>query len=84
MRPLVEKVYCKFEGVVAPWCNPLILQPEQSGGVGSSPGRAPPLERHDKGSQIRLGLLYFCDPSAWCLHFKTLIDNRRKITIQKP
>ena len=53
------------EGVVAPWCNPLTLQPEQSGGVGSSPGRAPPLERHDKGSRTRLGLLYFCDPSAW-------------------
>ena len=55
-----------LEGVVAPWCNPLTLQPEQSGGVGSSPGRAPPLERHDKGSRTRLGLLYFCDPSAWC------------------
>ena len=54
-----------YEGVVAPWCNPLTLQPEQSGGVGSSPGRAPPLERHDKGSRTRLGLLYFCDPSAW-------------------
>ena len=53
------------EGVVAPWCNPLTLQPEQSGGVGSSPGRAPSLERHDKGSRTRLGLLYFCDPSAW-------------------
>ena len=39
------------EGVVAPWCNPLTLQPEQSGGVGSSPGRTPPLERHDKGSR---------------------------------
>ena len=39
-----------YEGVVAQWCNPLTLQPEQSGGVGSSPGRAPPLERHDKGS----------------------------------
>ena len=47
----------KFEGVVVPWCNPLTLQPEQSGGVGSSPGRTPPLER-------RLDLLYFCDPSA--------------------
>ena len=55
----------RFEGVVAPWCNPLTLQPEQSAGVGSSPGRAPPLERHDKGSRTRLGLLYFCDPSAW-------------------
>ena len=38
------------EGVVAPWCNPLTLKPEQSGGVGSIPGRTPPLERHDKGS----------------------------------
>ena len=27
--------------------------------------RFPPLERYDKGSQTRLGLLYFCDPSAW-------------------
>ena len=54
-----------FEGVVAPWYNPLTLQPEQSGGVSSSPGRAPPLDRHDKGSRTRLGLLYFCDPSAW-------------------
>ena len=53
------------EGVVAPWCNPLTLQPEQSGGVGSSPSRAPPLDRHDKGSRTRLGLLFFCDPSAW-------------------
>ena len=55
----------RIEGVVAPWCNPLTLQPEQSGGVGSSPGRAPSLERNDKGSRTRLGLLYFCDPSAW-------------------
>ena len=23
------------EGVVAPWCHPLTLQPEQSGGAGS-------------------------------------------------
>ena len=52
-------------GVVAPWCNPLTLQPEQSGDVGSNPGWAPPLERHDKGSRTRLGLLFFCDPSAW-------------------
>ena len=28
----------EFEGVVAPWCNPLILQPGQSGGKGSDPG----------------------------------------------
>ena len=40
---------CKFEGVVAQWCNPLTLQSEQSGGVGSIPGGTPPLERHDKG-----------------------------------
>ena len=41
---------------MAQWCNLLILQPEQSGGVGSihSPGRAPPLECHDKGSHTRL------------------------------
>ena len=38
------------------WCNPLTLQPEQSGGVGLIPGRAPPLERHDKGWQTRLAL----------------------------
>ena len=25
------------EGVMAQWCNPLTLQPEQSGGVGSNP-----------------------------------------------
>ena len=34
-------------GSCGPPYNPLTLQPEQSGGVGSSPGRAPPLERHD-------------------------------------
>ena len=53
-----------FEGVVAQWCNPLTLQSEQSGGVASIPGRAPPLERHDKGSRTRLVLRYICDPSA--------------------
>ena len=37
---------------MAPWCNPLTLRPEQSGGVGLNPGRAPPLERHDKGSHL--------------------------------
>ena len=47
---------------MAPWWNPLTLQSEQSGGVGSNPGRAPPLERHDNGSRARLGLLYFCTP----------------------
>ena len=40
-------------------------QTGQSGGEVSNPGRAPPLERHDKGSPTRLGLLYFCDPGAW-------------------
>ena len=59
------KYWICIEGVVASWCNPLTLQPEQSGWVGLSPGRAPPLERHDKGLRTRLGLLYFCDPSAW-------------------
>ena len=53
------------EGVVAQWCNLLTLKPQQSGGVGSSPCRTPPFERHDKGSRTRLRLLYFCDPSAW-------------------
>ena len=53
------------EGVVAQWCNPLTLKLEQSGGVGSIPGKTPPLERHDKGSRTRLALSYFCDPSAW-------------------
>ena len=54
----------KLEGVVAQRCNPLTLQSEQSGGVGSIPGRAP-LERHDKGSRTRLAFRYFCDPSSW-------------------
>ena len=52
-------------GVVAQWCNPLTLKPEQSGGVGSRRDRASPLERHDKGSRTRLALSYFSDPSAW-------------------
>ena len=37
-----------FEGV-AQWCNPLILHPELSGADDSIPGRAPSLERHDRG-----------------------------------
>ena len=53
------------EGVVSQLCNPLALQPEQSGGMYSKPGRAPPLERHDKGSRTRSALSYFCDSSAW-------------------
>ena len=58
-------ILAECEGVVAQWCNPPTLQPDQSGGVGSIPGRNPPHERLDKGSQTRLGLLYFCDPGAW-------------------
>ena len=58
-------VVANFEGVVAQWCNPLTLQPEQSGGVGWITGGAPPLKCHNKGLQTRLGLLHFCDPSDW-------------------
>ena len=54
-----------LEGVVAQWCNPLTLQPERSGGVGSRRDRASPLERHGKGSWTRLALSYFYDLSAW-------------------
>ena len=45
--------------------NPSNLQPEQSGGQGSTPGRGPQFEQHDKGSRNQLDLLYFCHPSAW-------------------
>ena len=31
------------------FCNPLTLLPEWADGVGLIPGRAPPLEYHDKG-----------------------------------
>ena len=55
-----------IEVVVVQLCNPLTLQPEQSGGQGSIAGRAPPLERHDKGLRTPLVLSYFCNPSAWC------------------
>ena len=48
---------------MAQWCNPLTSQPEQSGRVGSKPGRGPTRERHDKGSRTRLAL-NFCDASA--------------------
>ena len=50
-------------GVVAPCCNPLTLQPEQSGRRGSNPTST--FEHHDKGLRTRLALSYFCDPSAW-------------------
>ena len=39
--------HSSIEGVMAQWRNPLTLKPEQSCGVGSIPGRTPPLERHD-------------------------------------
>ena len=58
-------MFLSFEDVVAQWCYPLTLQPEQSGRVGLKPAKAPPLECHDEGSQARLALSYFCDPSAW-------------------
>ena len=61
----INSYYQFYEGDVALWCNPLTLQAEQSGGEGSDPDRAPPLERHDKGSRTRLDALFFCDPSAW-------------------
>ena len=48
---------------MAPCCNLLTLQPEQSGGWGSNPTST--FERHDKGSRTRLALSYFCDRSAW-------------------
>ena len=37
-----------LQGVVAQWCNPLTLKPEQSGGMGLRLGRASTLQRHDK------------------------------------
>ena len=44
--------------VLAP-CNPLTLQPEQSGGMGSIPNsKTPPLEHHDKGLRTQLVLNY--------------------------
>ena len=57
-------MFLSFEGVVALWCNPLTLQPEQSGGVGSKPSRVPPLELHEKGSQTHLALSCCFDPRA--------------------
>ena len=59
------KVSCRHEGVMAPWCNPLTLQPEQSDGVGSISGWALTLECHDKGPKTQSVLTYFCDPSTW-------------------
>ena len=42
---------CGCEGVVAQWHSPLALQSVHSVGVGLIPGRTPPLEHHEKGSQ---------------------------------
>ena len=49
--PFILSTFLLIEGVVAQWCNP--LQSEQSGGVGSNPGRTPSFERNDKGSRTR-------------------------------
>ena len=59
---MLQKLHA-IECVVAPCCNPLTLQPEQSGGRGSNPTST--FERRDKGPRTRLALNYFCDPSAW-------------------
>ena len=49
--------------------------------MGLIPGRTPPLEHHDKGWQTRLGLLYFCDPSA-SLHALLVRKDRENTTGQ--
>ena len=36
-------------------CNPITLQPEQTGRQGSIPSRAPELERHGEGREGRGG-----------------------------
>ena len=46
---MVSKEMVSFEGVIAQWCNPLTLQPEQSGRVGLITSRIPPLAHYDKG-----------------------------------
>ena len=61
----LHRKHCTLERVVAQCCYPMTLELEQSGGQGSIPGRASPLERQDKGPRTRLSLNYFCDPSAW-------------------
>ena len=66
---------CRIEGVVVQQCNPLTLQPEQSSGVSSKLGRAPPLERHDKRLQPELALGYLCDPSAKNRNFTFTLTN---------
>ena len=50
-------VNIKHEVVVGEWCNPLTLKPEQSGGVGSIPGRIPPHERHDPVGSHHLSVM---------------------------
>ena len=52
MKQNKEILGLMIEGVFVQWCNPLTLQPEQSGGVGSIPGKNPPFERHDMGSRL--------------------------------
>ena len=62
LSAILSDIFLNFEGVVAPCCNTLTLQPEQSGGWGSHPIIT--LERHDKGSRTRLAHSYFCDPAT--------------------
>ena len=51
----------------------IAFQSKQSGGQASKPGRFPSLERHNKKSPARCGLLCFCNPGNWSqkpqLHF---------------
>ena len=53
-----------FKDIEAQLCSPLTLKSEPSDGVGSSPSRTPPFERHDKGSRTQLGLFYLCNFST--------------------
>ena len=60
---VIQKII--VEGVVAQWCNPLTLKPEQSGSVGWKPGRTRQLERHDKGRWTQLALRYSFKPQLF-------------------
>ena len=57
---------------MAQWCNPLTLQPEQSGGVFWS--RTFPHVCHDKELRTRLGLFYFCVCISGCLRLRLSED----------
>ena len=47
-----------IEGILAQWCNPLTLQPDQLGGQRLIPSMAPPLEHHDERSWTLLAPIY--------------------------